>query len=190
MFRTIDYVKSLVVLCACAISFSAAADEAALVRVGLSRAARMGPMSIAAGMGYFAAERLDVRLEFFDSDARIEAAVASGSVDLGVTKLTASYFAISATRDLKIIASYEGDQAGYPGNTLVIGRAAYDAGLRRWKDLPGKRVGLTSKTSGLHYALAQIASKYGFDLDSVKLVWLATPAKAMAALARGELDAA
>jgi NitT/TauT family transport system substrate-binding protein len=183
-------IKLLVVSCAFAISFNVVAEGLAVVRVGLARDASIGPMSIAAANGSFAAEGLDVRLEFFESDAGVPAAVASGTLDLGVAKLNATYFALSATRDLKMIASHEGDQAGYPGNTLVIAKAAYDAGLRTWKDLPGKRVGMTSTGSGLHYALAQIASKYGFDLRSVKLVWLETPAKEMAALARGKIDAA
>jgi NitT/TauT family transport system substrate-binding protein len=187
--RALEYLKLLCVACALALPLHAAAGEATLVRVGLVRAS-MSPVSIAAEMGYFAAEGLDVRLQFLDSDARVQDAVASGSLDVGVTRLSPSYFVTSARRDLKIIASHEGDQAGYPGNTLVIAKAANDAGLKTWKDLPGKRVGLTSKRSGLHYALAQIASKYGFDLQSVKLVWIATPAKEMAALARGELDAA
>ena len=190
MCRALQYLKLLWVVCVLALPLDAAAGEATLVRVGVARAAGMSPVSIAAEMGYFAAEGLDVRLQFFDSDARIQAAVGSGSLDVGVTRLSPAYFANSAKRDLKIIASHEGDQAGYPGNTLVIARRANDAGLKTWKDLPGKRLGLTSKSSGLHYALAQIASKYGFDLRTVKLVWIATPAKQMAALARGELDAA
>ncbi|HWZ71048.1 MAG TPA: ABC transporter substrate-binding protein [Casimicrobiaceae bacterium] len=183
-------IRLLVVFCAFAISLDVAAEELALVRVGLGRDASTGPMYIAALAGYFAAEGLDARLEFFDSDARVPAAVASGALDMGVTTLTASYFAFSATHDLKMLASYEGDQAGYPGNTLVIAKKAYDAGLRTWQDMPGKRVGMTTAGAGLHYALAQIATKYAFDLRNVRIAWLQTPAKAMTALARGQVDAA
>jgi NitT/TauT family transport system substrate-binding protein len=183
-------IRFLFAFCALAISLDVAAEDLPVVRVGLTRNASTGPLYLAAATGYFADEGLDVRLTFVDSDAGLPAAVASGAVDLGVATLTASYFAFAATHDLRMIASHEGDQAGYPGNTLVIGRAAYDAGLRTWKDLPDKRIGMTTPRSGLHYALAQIANKYGFDLRRVKIEWLQTPAKAMTALARGTIDAA
>jgi ABC-type nitrate/sulfonate/bicarbonate transport system substrate-binding protein len=120
----------------------------------------------------------------------VQRAVAEGKLDFGVASLTASFFDYAAKHRLKIIASQVSDQAGYPATALLINKKAYEAGFRSVKDFPNRRIGMTTPGSGERYILARIAAKYRLAPDAMKLVWLKTVAKEMAAFSRGEVDAA
>lgn len=72
----------------------------------------------------------------------------------------------------------------------MISKKAYDAGFRGVKDLPHKRIALTTAGSGVHYSMVRIAGRYRLDARDLQLVWLKTPAREVAALSRGEVDAA
>jgi NitT/TauT family transport system substrate-binding protein len=73
---------------------------------------------------------------------------------------------------------------------LLISKKAYEAGFRGVRDFPNRRIGMTTPDSGVRYSLARIAARYRLASDAIKLVWLRTPAKEIAALSRGEVDAA
>ncbi|HEX6842518.1 MAG TPA: ABC transporter substrate-binding protein, partial [Stellaceae bacterium] len=117
-------------------------------------------------------------------------AAAAGKVDVALADLDAALFADAAKHGFKFIASQASDQSGYPTDALLIGKKAHDAGFRSVKDLPGKRIAMTAPGSGEQYSLMRIAHRYGLDPHDLKLVWLKTPAQEIAALARGEVDAA
>jgi NitT/TauT family transport system substrate-binding protein len=149
-----------------------------------------GPLYIAAVNDYFKEEGLDAELKFFDSDAQLRRAAAAGKVDVALADLDTALFADAAKHGFKFIASQASDQSGYPTDALLIGKKAHDAGFRGVKDLPGKRIAMTAPGSGEQYSLMRIAHRYGLDPHDLKLVWLRTPAREIAALSRGEVDAA
>ena len=163
-----------------------AAAELLPLRIGLVATAESGPLYITAANGYFRDEGLDAQLKFFASDRLVRSAAAAGRIDIGMADLDASFFADAAKHGLRSLASQASDQAGYPTDALLIGRKA---GLRGVKDLPGKRIAMTSPASGAHYSMVRIARRYGFDPADLKLVWLRTPGQEIAALWRGEVDA-
>jgi NitT/TauT family transport system substrate-binding protein len=172
------------------ISIGASAGDLQPVRIGLVHSAASASLYIGAANGYFTDEGFDAQLEFLDADAQVQKAVAEGKLDFGVASLASSFFDYSANHRLKIIASEASDQAGYPATALLISKRAYEAGFRGVKDFPNRRIGITIPGSGLRYSLARIAARYRLASDAIKLVWLRTPAKEIAALSRGEVDAA
>jgi NitT/TauT family transport system substrate-binding protein len=171
-------------------TLSAAAADLVPIRIGLVPTIESGPLYIAAVNDYFKEEGLDAELKFFDSDAQLRRAAAAGKVDLALADLDAALFADAAKHGFKFIASQASDQSGYPTDALLIGKKAHDAGFRGVKDLPGKRIAMTAPGSGEQYSLMRIAHRYGLDPHDLKLVWLRTPAREIAALSRGEVDAA
>ncbi len=168
----------------------AAAADPQPVSIGLLHTAASASLYIGVTNGYFTDEGLDAQLKFFGTDVLVQRAVAEGKLDFGVVTLTAPFFDYAARLRLKIIASQVSDQSGYPATALLITRKAYEAGFRSIRDLPRRRVGMASAASAVRYSLARIATKYRLPSDAINLVWLKTPAKEIAALSRGEVDAA
>lgn len=160
------------------------------ISIGLVHSTASAPVYIGIANRYFAGEGRDAKLEFFATDRLVQKAVAEGKVDFGLTNLTASFFDYAAEHRLKIIASQVSDQTGFPATALLISKSAYDAGLRNVKDFPHRRIAVPGPGSGVRYSLARIAARYGLAPDAFSLVWLQTPAREMAALSRGEVDAA
>jgi NitT/TauT family transport system substrate-binding protein len=171
-------------------TLSAAAADLVPIRIGLVSTIESGPLYITAANDYFKEEGLDAELKFFDSDAQLRRAAAAGKVDVALADLDTALFADAAKHGFKFIASQASDQSGYPTDALLIGKKAHDAGFRGVKDLPGKRIAMTAPGSGEQYSLMRIAHRYGLDPHDLKLVWLRTPAREIAALSRGEVDAA
>jgi NitT/TauT family transport system substrate-binding protein len=171
-------------------TLSAAAADLVPIRIGLVPTIESGPLYIAAANDYFKEEGLDAQLKFFDTEARLRRAAAAGKVDVALADLDTALFADAAKHGFKFIASQASDQSGYPTDALLIGKKAHDAGFRGVKDLPGKRIAMTAPGSGEQYSLMRIAHRYGLDPHDLKLVWLRTPAREIAALSRGEVDAA
>ena len=165
-----------------------AADPQQL-RIGLTHTPGAGPLLIAAER-YLADEGLDARLEFLPSDALVAAHVISGELDIGLAELDAPFFTAAAKHHLVLLASEFSDQTGYPANALLVGSTAHGAGLRTVRDLPNKRIGMTTPDAGVRYSLHRVAVRYGIDPGTIKEVWLKTYSAEVAALSRGDIDAA
>jgi NitT/TauT family transport system substrate-binding protein len=171
-------------------TLSAATADLVPIRIGLMPTLESGPLYIAAANGYFKEEGLDAQAKFFDTDAQLRRAAAAGKLDVALADLDAALFADAAKHGFKFIASQASDQSGYPTDAVLIGKNAHDVGFRSVKDLPGKRIAMTAPGSGEQYSLMRIAHRYGLDPRDLKLVWLKTPAQEIAALSRGDVDAA
>jgi NitT/TauT family transport system substrate-binding protein len=168
---------------------SACAADSELLRVGLRHTPGAGALFIAAER-FFAGQGLEARIEFLPSDKLVATRVASGDLDIGLAELDAPLFDYAAKHHLMLFASEFSDQTGYPANALLIGNKAYGAGFRTVRDLPHKRIGMTTPGTGVRYSLQRVAVRYGLDPNSIETVWLETYAGEVAALARGEIDAA
>src|SRR5262249_58053754 len=73
---------------------------------------------------------------------------------------------------------------------LLASNKAHQAGFRTMRDLPHKRIGMTSPDTGVRYSLQRITVRYGLDPNAIETVWLETYAGELAALPRCEIDAA
>jgi len=160
------------------------------VRIGVVREASAAPLLVAVAAGYFRSEGLDPKLVFFESDAAISAAVASGKVDFGLAALSPPFYSFAAAHELKSIASRSSDQTGFPLYALLVSGKARAAGLTGVRGLAHARIGTAGAETAANYALFSIAARFSLAFAAIKTVPLKSPAGEIRALARGEIDAA
>jgi NitT/TauT family transport system substrate-binding protein len=156
--------------------------------VGVLRLSSSGPVFIAAERGYWREAGLDVELKFFTAAQQVPVAVTSGDADFGVTGLTAAFYNLAGKGALKIVAAQSREEKGFELNAYMATNAALEKGFRTVRDLPGKRIGITTTGSTFHYSIGLVARKYGFDAASVTLVPLQTLPNMQAAFKGGQID--
>jgi NitT/TauT family transport system substrate-binding protein len=159
------------------------------IAVGALRFVSNGPLFMAVEKGFFKAEGLEVDIRFFDAAQPIAVAVVSGDVELGATAFTAGLFNLAGKGALKVIAAQAKEQKGYEGNNVLASNAAWEKGVRRLEDLPGKSLGITQVGSSFHYQIGQIARLKGFDVKQVDLRPLQSLGNMSAALKGSQVDA-
>jgi NitT/TauT family transport system substrate-binding protein len=177
-------------LSAAVLAVGVAASELEPVRIGMVREPSAGPLYIAVAAGYFRSEGLEPRVEFLQTDSSVSAAVASGKLDIGMASVSAPFYGYAAAHGLKMIASRASDQTGFPMYAILFGRKAHEAGLAGVRGLLHTRLGVADTDSGSTYGVFSVASRFGLDPGSIRLVELKSPAGELGALARGEIDAA
>src|ERR1700691_3235901 len=171
-------------------SLHAHADELLKAKVGVLRLSSSTPVFIAQDKGYFREAGLDIELKFFDAAQPIAVAVTSGDIDFGVTAFTAGLYNLAGKGTLKVIGGMSREKAGYPLIGYFASNNAYAAGLRKPRDLAGKRVAVTQIGSSFHYSLGLLADKYGFKLSDVRVLPLQSLSNAAAALTDEAVEAA
>jgi len=165
----------------------AAGGQLERARIGLTREASAAPLLVAIAAGYFTAEGVDPQVTFVKTDAAVHAAVASGKVDIGMAGLSAPFYNYAAAHGLKMIASRSSDQTGFPMYALLVSRKAQTSGFTGVRGLSGARIGIAGTGSGPHYALFNIASRFGLRPGSIETVSLTSPAGELEALSRGDM---
>ena len=168
--------------------FLAHAQPMQKIRIGVLQTAGSGPMYIAREKSHFAREGLDVEIITFDNSQTLAVSIASGDLDFGATSLAIGFYNLAARGMVRIIAAQGRDAPGFPNNGVVVSLAAWEKGLRAFKDLPGHTMGLPTQGSGPHYAASRIAEKFGFPLSAIDIVWLKSSANLTAALAGNRVD--
>jgi NitT/TauT family transport system substrate-binding protein len=186
--KTLRWASCTLIAALCLIGASAQAQAPHAVKIGVVRLTGSIPLYIATDKGYFRDEGLDPQLIWFEASAALPVAIASGDIDFGSAAFTGALFNIGAKGGLTIIASQLRDAAGYHLNALMATNSAYEGGFTKITDLPGKRIGMTTVGSTMHYTIALLAKKYRFDLATVTLVPLQSLANLNAAFAGGQID--
>lgn len=179
---------TIVLLTAVCVVVGQAQAQSQSIKIGVVRLTGSIPIYIATDKGYFRDEGLDPQLIWFDASAALPVAIASGDIDFGSAAFTGALFNIGAKGGLKIIASQLQDAPGYHLNALMATKSAYAAGFTKITDLPGKRIGMTTAGSTMHYTVALLSKKYRFDLSTVTLVPLQSLGNLNAAFAGGQID--
>jgi len=164
--------------------------QAETIKVGSLRTSSGSTIVIGQQRGYFEAEGLTVELVNFDAAAPVAVAVTSGSIDFGVTGMTAGLYSLGGQGAIRIISGQIQEHPSFHGSAIVASNRAWDAGLKSLKDLAGKSVGVTQVGSSLHYSVALIAEKYGIDLKTIRIVPLQANANVATAVTGGQVDAA
>ena len=93
--------------------------------------------------GYFKQQGIDVEMVFFDSAQPSAVAVASGDIDFGTVGVSATFLALAAQGQLKLIASSGGNAPGYFNLAFIVSNKAWDAGLRSVADLKGHSIAIS-----------------------------------------------
>ena len=177
-------------LAAAACLFLVTTARAEHIKFVSTRSVSCAPFLIAQAKGYFAAEGLDAEHIVFDAAGPITLAIASGDADVGATGLSGAFFNLAAQGQLRIIGGYVTDTPGFPAIAYIVSNRAWQQGLRSFKDLDGHSVGVTQVGTGLHYSVALLGEKYGFDLRSVRILPLQSYNNELSAVTGGNVDAA
>ncbi len=171
-------------------SWPAVAAAADHVRFASTRSLSSAPFLIAQAKGYFAAEGIDAEHIVFDASGPITAAIAAGSAEIGATGLSGAFFNLAADGRLHIIAGYVTDTPGFSAIAYVVSQRAWEGGLRSFKDLGGRSIAVTQVGTGLHYSVALLAEKFGFDMHSVRILPLQSYPNELSAVTGGNADVA
>ena len=163
--------------------------QAESIKVGISKLLSYPAVPIAIERGYFKEQGIDAEMVYFDSAQPIAVAVASGSVDFGVSGLSAAFYTLAGQGQLKMIAASGYEQPGFYNIVLLGSLKSYDAGLKSPKDLKGHAVAVTQLGTSLELNLARLAQKFGVDFKSIEIKPLQSNSNVVSALTGGTIDA-
>jgi NitT/TauT family transport system substrate-binding protein len=143
---------------------------------------------IALEKGFFQEEHVNVTVKPFESANAVNVAIASGSVDVGGTGLTADlYNMIAAGQKITIAADKGREHKDYHFSAVVV---SADSQIQSIEELKGKRAGVTTIGSTLHYNLARILENHGLAADDVQWVPMNSIRGVIDALRGKNIDAA
>lgn len=181
-----------VFLAAGASAFAAAAWPPAL------RAQIAAPLMVGAGLiepqaqayyaranGFFKARGLDVTIVTSANGAATTAAVAGGTLQVGITSVLGLAQAIGSGLPFATFAPGGVHDSRYPASGLLV---LPDSKLASAKDLSGKVVAVSTLKGLDQLVVSALIDKLGGDVGSVKFVEL-RPTAALAALQAGRVDA-
>lgn len=150
---------------------SAAADPVKIGDLGILADA---PFYIAIEKGYFAAEKVEVVLERFDSAAQATAPLSTNQVQVvGGGVSAALYNAFARNWPVRIVMARTRDMPGYSSDTLVI-RNDLKSQVTSAKDLKGRMIALNTPASVLHFMLGRLMESEGLsfaDLQTINMAW-------------------
>jgi ABC-type nitrate/sulfonate/bicarbonate transport system substrate-binding protein len=164
---------------------SAAAGHAAdTVHVGKAQGAAWTfiPADIAVEQGMFAKNGLEVEIVDLAGDAKVQQALAAGSIDFGLGSGPGMAFAAKGSPAIAVAAF-----AGAPRNISAI--VLEDAPIKSVADLKGKRVSVSTVGSLSEWLAKQMALQEGWGPGGVKTTPLGAISASLAALRAHEVDA-
>lgn len=181
---------ALVVSAAC--SASAGGGEAGRgepIKVTLAMAAPSGvthlPVVLADRLGYYADEGLDVRMVDFQAGSKVLAALLAGDADVASGFYGDTITMAAKGKSLRSFVT----TVNSPGLALAV---SPKAGRRvdRLADLRGAVVGVSAPGSGSHVFLNYLLHRDGLDPDDIAVAGIGLSGTAVAAMERGQVDAA
>ena len=165
-------------------------EKRAKVVIAEDGAASGAGFYIAKERGYFEDYNIEVEFAQFANSDDMLPALAAGEVDIAGGVSTASFFnAIGQGIDVKIIADKGHNVPGKSYFTLVIGNHMVDV-IKEYKDLKGKKVGVSSHNSIDEYIFDEMIKYAGLTKDDVEFVLMSDFGSMLGAISNGTIDAA
>ena len=157
------------------------------IPIGLIKLTAQAPLFVGMEKGFFQEEHIELVPQWFDASQPLTVAVASGSVDVGATGFTASFFnMIAGGQKFWVLADKGREIKGYSAIAVVV---PADSPLQSVQDLKGKKVGVTQIGSTYHYMAIRLMEKYGMDISDVEIVPLNTLGALSETLRSKQVDA-
>jgi NitT/TauT family transport system substrate-binding protein len=133
------------------------------------------PFYIAIEKGYFAAEKVEVSLERFQSASQATAPLSTNQVQVvGGGVSAALYNAFARNWAVRIAMARTRDWPGYSSDTLVL-RNDLKSTVTSAKQLKGKMIGINTPASVLHFMLGRFMESEGLTIDDVQTISMAWP---------------
>ena len=171
------------------LSLGFTALQAEKIRIGALRFTSHAPSFVAYERGYFKEQGLEVEFKFFQSAQPMAVAIASGSVDFGITAISGGLINLAGKGAIKIIGGALHEEKGIDGQMILASKKAIDSGVKTPKDLKGKTFGITQAGSSFHYVAHKIAQKEGFADKDIKVKPLQKVGAIIGALKTQQIDA-
>jgi NitT/TauT family transport system substrate-binding protein len=162
-------------LLAGALGLWAATASAEPVKIGDLGILADAPFYIAIEKGYFAAEKVDVVLERFDSGTQEIAPLSTNQIQVAGGGVGAAlYNAFGRNWPVRIVMARTRDMPGYSSDTLVI-RNDLKSKVISAKDLKGKMIAINTPASVLHFMLGRLMESEGLTIKDVQTINMAWP---------------
>jgi NitT/TauT family transport system substrate-binding protein len=158
------------------------------IKIGLLKSAGSTAVYIAKEKGYFTEQGLNPELVFFEAAQPIAVAAVAEGIDVGSIGTSAGMFSLAAQGALKLIGGQSREFPGYQTLAVLVSNQAYAGGLKSFKDIGGRSVAVAQIGSGSHYSLTLIATKYGIDLNSIRVLPLQSISNQISAVSGGQAD--
>ena len=160
----------------------AQAQAAQTLRVGkaVPEAFSFTPLDIGIRKGFFRQNGLDIQEIAFAGDAKLQQAMASNSVDIGIGSGPALAFIVKGA-PVKGVA----DMAGPP---LLLAIVVRPDGPKTAADLKGKKISVSTAGSLTYWLVSETSRRQGWGPNGIAIEPMGAMAGQIAALRRGDID--
>lgn len=176
---------ALIAAAALAVGLAAPRARAAdILRVGKGFPSlfQFTPLDVGVQEGIFKKHGLDIEISTFAGDAKMQQALAAGSIDIGIGSGPGLAFVAKGAPDLGVA-----EEAGPPlGITLAV---LAKSPITALADLKGKIASISSVGSQTEWMIRELSRQQGWGPDGIKMVALGAVPAQLAALRTGEVDA-
>ncbi len=161
------------------------------VNVGMTGTTTDVGLYVADKKGFFRAEGLEVKLNIFDSAARMITLFASGALDVGGGGPSAGlYNAVARGVDIRIVADKNQTVPGRGAQFMIVRKDLVDSGrYKTLADLKGMKIVSPAPGGSSTTTLDKVFEKAGVTLNDVERVFMPLPQQ-VAALANRAVDGA
>ena len=167
--------------------------ETKALTVGYLPSLSVGVLAAAQGLGYFADEKLDVKLEVIQSSQDANVLLSQGKFDVITGSMSAGFFnAIDRGLEVRVVGSPStiGAVAGVTGAPPSGLYVRPDSEIETYADLKGKKIAVVGgEGSAVSYLVGLYAEAGGLTLRDVEQVTLGV-ADSLVGLEQGAVDAA
>jgi NitT/TauT family transport system substrate-binding protein len=178
VIRTITLVAAALAGALCLAQAQAA--ETLRVAKAVPEAFSFTPLDIGIRKGFFQQNGLDIQETAFAGDAKLQQAMASNSVDIGIGSGPALAFIVKGA-PVKGVA----DMAGPP---LLLAIVVRPDGPKTAADLKGKKVSVSTAGSLTYWLVSETSRRQGWGPNGIEIEPMGAMAGQIAALRRGDID--
>ena len=182
----IHYIRALLITSAltCALIGAGVAHANDHVRVGKAQGSAWTflPLDIGVEQGLFAKHGLDIESADLAGDAKVQQALAAGSIDVGLGSGPGMAFSAKGSPAIAVAAF-----AGPPRNIAAI--VLHNSAIDKIADLKGKLIAVSTTGSLSDWLAKQMAIQEGWGQDGIRAVPLGAIPTSIAALKTRQVDA-
>ena len=133
------------------------------------------PFYIGLERGYFAAEKVEVKLQRFRSAADATAPLSTDQIQVAGGGPSAGLFnAFDRDWPVRIAMARTRDMPGFSSDTLLLRPDLQDS-VKGLADLKGKTIAVNAPYGALHYMMGRMMDSVGMSINDVKIVYMSWP---------------
>jgi NitT/TauT family transport system substrate-binding protein len=180
--RTISLIAAALALALSGVHAGAQALQTLRVGKAVPEAFSFTPLDIGMHEGFFRKNGLDIKEFAFAGDAKLQQAMASNSVDIGIGSGPALAFIVKGA-PIKGVA----EMAGPP---LLLAIVVRPDGPKTAADLKGKKVSVSTAGSLTYWLVSETSRRQGWGPNGIEIEPMGAMSGQLAALRRGDIDGA